>query len=305
MKTKQQKRKRRRPEASDLNKYSEIFFSSFNRSMQAVYDTCIDTARERVSDNFADAGSAGLQSGLEKEYEKWLSEQLPGIGKTPREYLDEAGFNEIAGMFRCGTVICDDELPAVYIEKLLSYGQKAVDFLIETTTVSLAEPNDENLVMSAMAARILGRQKTERAVLPLIDVLDGSRGISELMQEAARDALVDIGRSAVDLIIQEMSSGNRSDETCEYLVMSLAEIGKDCRSDEIYSALKNAFNTLPDKAVTANCLARYGDGRAIPALRGYLLKNGGNVSREVFYDIVSAVRQLGGRIDDLKQVPGR
>lgn len=288
-----------------MDSYSEIFFNSFNQAVRAAYEACIESAQEGPSIGGEDAGDAGLESCIRHGYEKWLSEQLPGMGKTPAEYMVETGFDELAGMFCRGAVICDDELPEIYLEKLLSHGDKAVDFLIGTAAGGANAADEDTLTAAVMAARILGRQKAEKAVLPLIDVLDASCGVSELMQETAREALANIGQVAVTLIIQEMGSGKRADETCEHLAMSLAEIGRSCPSDEIYSVLKNAFNTLPDKSATADCLARYGDGRAIPALRGYLLKNGENISRETFYDIVSAVRQLGGRIDDLKQVPKR
>ncbi len=283
-----------------MNKYSEIFFSSYNLSMQAAYDACIEATEGRTSDGFADTGSEGfIQASLDNEYERWLSEQLPEIGKTPSEYLNEAGFDEIKEMFCFGTEICDDELPEIFVEKLMSYGNEAIGFLLETAA------GEECLVRSVMAARLLGRYKVLKAVLPLITIIESSEAGTELMKETARDALADIGQAAVSSIVQEMSSGNRSEETCEYLAMSLAEIGRDHPTDEIYSALKNAFNMLEDKVVTAACLAKYGDGRAIPALRGYLQKSGENISREAFYDIVSSVRLLGGRIDDLKQVRKR
>jgi hypothetical protein len=283
-----------------LYKYSDTFFERFNLSMRAAYESFIAAARKSSSDFPEDTGDEQIKPCLEDAYKRWLSEQIPGTGKTPCEYMDEAGFDDLIAMFSSGAVICDDDLPEIYLEKLLSYGDKAVDFLIETVSANTADENEQALIPAVMAARILGRQKIARAALPLIDILDKSCGVSELMQETARDALVNIGGAAVGLIIQEMDSADRSDETCEYLAMSLAEIGKGCRSDEIYSALKNAFNKLSDKAIAADCLARYGDGRAIPALRGYLIKNGEDLSRETFYDIVSAVRLLGGRTDDLK-----
>lgn len=287
-----------------MNEYSDIFFNSFNQIMKAAYETCIDNDKEHRAAGFS-PDDAALQSCLEDGYRKWLSEQFPGIGKTPAEYMEGVGFDELCGMFCRGTVICDDELPEIYVRKLLGFGDEAIDFLIATASGVKADADEDVLIPAVMAARLLGRQKCVRAVLPLIGILDSSRGVSELMQETARDALADIGPEAAGPIIEEMNSGSWSDETCEHLAMSLAEIGRNCRSDEIYSTLKNAFNTLPDKAVTAGCLARYGDGRAIPALRGYLIKNGENISRETFYDIVSAVRQLGGRIDDLKQAQKR
>jgi hypothetical protein len=297
------RRKRRHPEASDLNKYSETFFKSFNLAMQAAYNACLKIAEERSSDVSVYSSNDDLQTCLDNEYKKWLSEPLQGTAKTPSEYLDGVGFDEIIEMFGYGAEICDDDLPQIYVEKLLGYGDDAVNFLAGTTVHITADADEGDMVQSVMAAKLLGRHKIETAVLPLISSLDRSQGAPGLMQETARDALVNIGKAAVDPILREMSAGKLSHEACEYLAMSLAEIGKHCRSDEIYSVLKKTFNELPDKAVTASCLAKYGDGRAIPALRGYLLKSGGKIDKVTFYDIVSAVRQLGGRIDDLKQVP--
>lgn len=286
-----------------MNSYSEIFFKSFRMSIQEAYDSCIETDGEPIADTIA-KGSDDMQACLNSAYEKWMSEKLPEIDKTPGEYLDEICFDEMAEMFRCGVSICDDDLPAIFVEKIFNYGDEAVDFLIDTAVKITADANEDELILRAMAVRVLGRSKTEKAVLPLINTLEHCTGATELISETVRDALIEIGPAAVRYILPELNSGKYSDDACVYILMSLASIGKHCRSEEIYLAIKKAFNELSDKALIASCLAEYGDGRAIPALRGYLLKNGGNIDKMTFYDIVSAVRKLGGRIDDLKQVPG-
>ncbi len=285
-----------------MNSYSEIFFKSFSQSIQEAYDCCIESDGEPSADTIA-KGSEDIQACLNSAYEKWMSEKLPGIAKTPAEYLDDISFDEIAEMFSCGASICDDDLPAIFINKLFSYGDEAVNFLIDIVIDKTEVTNEDRVIQVAMAARVLGRFKAEKAVLPLINTLEHSAGATELIAETVRDALIEIGPAAIGYILPELNSGKYSDGACEYILMSLAAIGKCCRSEEIYPALKKAFYEVSNKALTASCLAEYGDGRAIPALRGYLLKNGGNIDKMTFYDIVSAVRKLGGRIDDLKQVP--
>ena len=277
-----------------MNSYSEIFFKSFSQSIQEACESCIETDGE--------PSAAMIAPCLDSAYDKWLSEKLPEIAETPAEYLDGISFDEMKEMFSCGVSICDDDLPAIFVNKLSSFGDEAVDFLIDIVNNKTEVLNEDGAILAAMAARVLGRFKAVKAVLPLISALESSAGTTELIAEAVRDALIEIGPAAVEYILPGLNSGKYSDGACEYILMSLAAIGKCGRSEEIYLAIKKAFNELSDKALTASCLAEYGDGRAIPALRGYLLKNGATIDTMAFYDIVAAVRQLGGRIDDLKQV---
>ena len=52
------------------------------------------------------------------------------------------------------------------------------------------------------------------------------------------------------------------------------------------------------------CVAKkdpdYGDGRAIPMLKGYVNRNKDTISRDLFYEIMSAVQNLGGDISDIE-----
>ena len=44
----------------------------------------------------------------------------------------------------------------------------------------------------------------------------------------------------------------------------------------------------------------YGDGRAIPMLKGYVNRNKHSIDRDLFYEIMSAVQNLGGDISDIE-----
>ena len=82
--------------------------------------------------------------------------------------------------------------------------------------------------------------------------------------------------------------------------MALAEIGHTHKSEPVYRCLKNAFQSMDNKLIGALCLKSYGDGRAVPSLRGYLEKNRGKVDQETFNEIISVIRSLGGSIDGLQ-----
>jgi len=56
---------------------------------------------------------------------------------------------------------------------------------------------------------------------------------------------------------------------------------------------------MSNKVLGAACLAAYGDGRAIPALRGYIEKNRNTIDSVTFFEIKGAIEKLGGNADDL------
>ncbi len=297
-----------------MTKYWEVFFESYNSAIKTEYDAYLRSNPENGSDT-DDSGSL-LQEMLKKGYDRWLNTPLEALGeKTPAEFTDGiSNFDEIAAVFSSGAVICDDELPQVYTDKLRSFGKQAVDFLIRTACGELPADVDDSFIPQVMAVRILGKWRAEEAVEPLIAVLADENEAYDLMCETVRDALIEIGSASIGVIAARLDSGPDLPETTaaslstdpdlpetakEYLLMALAEIGKTERSDKVYSILKKSFREMPGKSVAAACLAQYGDGRAIPLLRGYLERNSQNISRQTFYDIASAVKRLGGQTDDL------
>ncbi len=120
-----------------------------------------------------------------------------------------------------------------------------------------------------------------------------------LFGDTARDALISIGEPAIRPLLNVLTKATEYEEYHEYLAMALAKIGKIYKSDEIYKCLRKMFREYDDKIVMADCLGEYGDGRAVPVLRGYVERNIDNVDSDTLFTIDSAIRKLGGSIDDL------
>ena len=57
---------------------------------------------------------------------------------------------------------------------------------------------------------------------------------------------------------------------------------------------------MTNKIYAVICLMEYGDGRAIPMLKGYVNRNKHSIDRDLFYEIMSAVQNLGGDISDIE-----
>ena len=120
-----------------------------------------------------------------------------------------------------------------------------------------------------------------------------------------RAALASIGKAAIESMLATIGSMDPDSPQAEQLVMALSDAARGSGSEEVYRCLKSAFLNMSDKSVGAYCLGNYGDGRAIPALRGYLTKNKGSIGKDTFFDIISAIKRLGGSIDDLESREGR
>lgn len=86
---------------------------------------------------------------------------------------------------------------------------------------------------------------------------------------------------------------------CEDLVVMLTNIGKEKKSDEIYNALRLAFRCMTNKIYAVICFADYGDDRCIPLMKNYINRHQNDISRDLFYEMMSAIQNLGGDIEDI------
>ena len=86
---------------------------------------------------------------------------------------------------------------------------------------------------------------------------------------------------------------------CEDVVIMLTAIGKEQPSEEIYDALRRAFRYMKNKIYAVLCLADYGDKRAASMFKNYINRNQDTIDRELFYEMMSAIQNLGGDISDI------
>ncbi|HEX2946256.1 MAG TPA: hypothetical protein VHT96_09920 [Clostridia bacterium] len=279
----------------------KIFFDSYTQAMGEAYDSCLKSSGRDMSRGF-DVGDEALEACLSNEYRKWSETPLEKLdGKTPAEFVNTVGsLEDLRQMFIYGSVVCDDELPEVFLDRLKSFGDDAGKLLVEIARGYASDNNGESLLASVMAVRVLGQWKVKDSAGPLTDILYSRGEPDELMLETVRDTLINIGAPALDKIIDTLEREHIFSAPDEYLLMALSETGRSNKSEKVYNCLKNSFLNMPKKTVAADSLAKYGDGRAVPAIRGFIKKNSGKLDKDTFYDLVSAVRHLGGNTDDLK-----
>ncbi|HHW47561.1 MAG TPA: hypothetical protein GXX14_02960 [Clostridiaceae bacterium] len=282
---------------------AETIFKNYNKAISRVYKKIFSDMDNNESEDGFIQSIDDLKECVREELTKWENTSFDEIGGiTPLEYFNGINdFEKLVELFKIGAVICDDSMPEALLNKLKSFGDKAVESMMELAFGSEGLNLEEDKSLIALnAIKVLGLWKLERAVGKMIDMLFTlPEHDDELFKESIRESLVNIGLPSVDPIIGKLETAQDFTDAHEYLMMALADIGAGNKSDKIYRCLKSAFLRMQNKILGASCLATYGDGRAIPALRGYIEKNRNTIDMETFFEIKSAIDKLGGTTDDL------
>lgn len=283
-----------------MNK-GEVFFDNYN----SVIARCRDEYAEWMEMN-ADRDDVDLYEEKFNQKEKdsikdWENTPVGELDNiTPTQFINSIeSFQEAVSLFKSGSEIVDENLPWIFICKLRTFGDKAVDFLIQTAFDDSLINSDDHLMIPLMAIRVLGQWQEDKAVEPLIHNLFRLDESNALFIEEIRDALVCIGNPSVDPIIRKLEQDSQISIFHEYLLMALTDIGEKDKSDNIFRCIKNTFSKSDNKLTGIICLGNYGDGRAVTALRGFLLRNIENIDRITLYETKHAVEKLGGSVDDI------
>ena len=99
--------------------------------------------------------------------------------------------------------------------------------------------------------------------------------------------------------MQEAAAGGSLSGPFEYVIIALTEVGRVKPSDSIFLCLRECFRKMERKVIGAICLGDYGDGRAIPALKGFIDRHSDHIDRQLFYEILSSIKRLGGNVSDI------
>jgi len=280
-------------------------FESYNKVIEGCYDKFLK--KIKPDDLYKDDFSEKIENYVNDALRKWSSEPLKDLnGITPEEYFNSfQSLDQLMDLFKTGSKICHRGLPEALIRKLKELGDAASDMLIEIAhDRTLIDTDDVDI--SLMAIDLLGQWKEVKAVKPFIDMMiEYEDSNYDIVREHIVDALSSIGFPAlgpvfekVESMLQNAASDWVPDNAFLGLNSVLASIGKANKSDRIYYHLKNSFTRTGHVSI-AECLGIYGDGRAVPFLRGYALKNIKKMDATTLYEIKRAVEALGGNMDDI------
>ncbi|HHV99574.1 MAG TPA: hypothetical protein GXX36_08355 [Clostridiaceae bacterium] len=279
----------------------EVLFTGYNQAVEQGYNNVFKGMNKKNALNGVGPEAEEIEKSVRESVKKWEETPVEALDNlTPVQYINKiSDFDYLIELFKEGSRICDDNMPAVFLDKLKEYNSEAVDAVMKLAADKELLENSKEADIPVMAVKVLGEWKIDWAVDQLIELLFETAGKNELFADSIKNALISIGKPSIEKIMQALNKLDVSGDVQEYLVTALAEAGKHNRSDDIYRCLKSTFMKMENKTIGAICLGNYGDGRAIPALRGYIQKNRNTLDPETYWEIKSAIYRLGGQIGDI------
>jgi hypothetical protein len=185
----------------------------------------------------------------------------------------------------------DDEFPHELRATCLAAGNTLIPALIRQLEASLdADPTGWPLVY---AAELLGAIGDSRAVPILLRCLEQSDAL-EALHHTAGEALVNLGAPALERCLEAYAAAPGG-ELRDDLACVLERFGR--QDERLYEVFLDTLKRTPE--IGANCLAAYGDARAIPALVQCfdelpVRHDTSPLANRVFLELRCAIEDLGG-----------
>lgn len=277
---------------------AEIIFNNYDEEVGAQYNIILEDKQMREA---LHNDSGYIREAIEKNMKQWENRPIAELDNiTPAEYFNSMDSKDIIlDNFKIGACICEANLPDLFIKKLDEYKHSLIQEMIDMAMNTEMMKDEEKYFIPLVAMRLLGRWQAKEAVEELIKFITFESNKDELFLETAADTITQIGQPSVELLLERLENVEEVKEGHKYLMSALTKICRNNKSDRVYKCLKSLFLKMEDKELGAAYIAEYGDGRAIPALRGYLIKNNGKIKKAEFFEIKSAIQKLGGNVDDL------
>lgn len=280
-----------------LNSHSAQFKKSNKKLLKSIGDS-MDYSRTTNVMTEAIVGSIKVMD----EWEDTSLYELDGL--TPKQYFESLStVNEIIELFTLLEEKNGGILPNGLTERVKRLDDViACDLLAMMESMDLGETKCLNSTQKAAVhiVETLGNPRFINALIKVVSQLDNEKTDEETFTRVM-DAIRAIGEPILDPLINLVENGKKKDRLYIYLILTIGKIASGNKSERIYSMLKDYFRNSEKKFVEANALAIYGDGRAIPAIRGYVERNLENLSYWEYIQFKEAVLLLGGNMSDLDE----
>lgn len=273
---------------------NKIISEYFNTEIQAAFDKYLE---ENTSGDNCEI-QVDQQKLINDIESKWLDKTIAEIGMTPRQYIQSlADLDELLECFIYISAFSDVGVPEFIINELKNHGDIAGDKLLSFIRESMNSDDQMKIIAVSQAIYAVGCLKYEKHKQQLINLLFDSVN-NDMLSEVICAAIVEYQAFILPDVINAFNN-TKVQEIKEHLLTCVSEISRKNRSDEVFYFFKNAFRVLKNLKLVVEVLGDYGDGRAIPLLRGYILKNKDEIDKATFDHIRAIIKKLGGEIDDL------
>ena len=225
-------------------------------------------------------------------------------GLTPRQYFDSlCTVEDIVELISIIEEKNGGILPLGLYERIKTLDTTFSDDLLNILeSIQLGEEKCFTSKQKAIVkiAEILALPKFMNALIHIIYQLDDQKSDEDTITRVM-NAIREIGESALEPLINLVENSYKKGRLYGYLILTVAKIASKNRSERIYRLLKDYFRKSETKIIEASALSIYGDGRAIPAIRGYVERNLEDLSYWEYSQLRNAVLLLGGDMSDLDE----
>lgn len=205
-------------------------------------------------------------------------------------------FQEVLSAYLLCAKILSTDIPEFIIRKLC-YFENGLNTLISlATNKDMISSTDEDLNICLSSITSLATFESSKIAKALVEFMQTLDNKYENVLDTLVQSLVLMRNHSIDLLVDVLNTRTSFNDCHEHMLSALSKIGAFEKSDKIYKCLKSSFLKIENKSFGALILSDYGDGRAIPALRGYAEKNKDTIEKNVHFDIKYAVEQLGGTL---------
>lgn len=240
---------------------------------------------------------------IEKAREEWEKTCFLELGnQTPKQFFDS--LSSIHDFIKLISLCQENHISFISqgfydsIENRKEVFSKELLYYLQT--VKLDENKNLNAIQKVSLSIInrLSLPEYLDTLLAFIPQFDNEKTENETII-LVMDAIVDIGVCALEPLIIIADGIEKKGRVYEELMLLIAKIASKSKSEQIYHMLKDYFRKSEDKLIASHALLAYGDGRVIPAIRGYIEKNLENISFKEYYILSESINALGGNTDDL------
>lgn len=295
----------------DIRSQATLIFEKYNAFMERCSEEILES-ESATRDIFSEEFEAGFEAMVDARAAAFFDQSLDGLDAgSPKAFFGSlTNVDEAMEVFRIAAEVSDVGPPKDLTDRVFSLGEDAVDKMI-ALSLSLdwavapgADTLDERDILSpcTSAIRALGENHTEKSILPILNRYCQTKSPDDYISDVISGYLVNMGNLVTGELISRIDSAEilPANGPEEDLMVALAKIGAGHRSEAVFQSLRGAFRKIERKVIGALCLGDYGDGRAVPLLKGYLDRNLHTVSREMFYETLTVIRKLGGDINDIQ-----
>lgn len=222
-------------------------------------------------------------------------------GMTPLEYFTSLNaLSDIVDLITAFEVENSSIIPNGLAKHLKDNGDKFLaDLVSMLNSIELDEQKCIKYGQKAIihAAEIIANEKLIDPLFNIISQMENQKTDANTLT-TVMNAVQAIGEPAVERIISTIDSSDKKGQIYRFLLVSLARIGTNNKSDYYYNILKKYFKESEYKFIEANALGVYGDRRALPAIRGYIEKYAHKISKWEYTQLRQVLLQFGGMVKD-------